>query len=366
LGFPEISESEGCEINGVFDDGLLSFHPVNLEQDPSPLAEAQMQPVASVHMECTLQSLHRSSTPGEGALIHDEDDVEEEILYSQSFPPFDISDELDTRRLKWKMPNTSVERHVPMCAKRSCIRSAPNAVASSNESRHVVFNETMEVRYFTRSLEEVAIMKQCAADRRQQHKARRLRRQQLVRAMETEADDDDEDSLDKIDTPVVYRCGIPFQGADDDDGDDELEQSTSSGRVRTTADRNENDGQLVPDDSRRQSSMLQNMVNEITGMISDAMISVKRPPEPRRAPALAGANHVVEIESSHSPEKSSNRQSLDSHEMDHALSCSNESTANSATSGIDGNVVAADDPLDDEGPWLFSALHCGGSSRLSI
>jgi hypothetical protein len=317
-----------------------------------------VQRVAPVHLECTLQSLHRSSTPGEGAMIHDEDDADEEILYSKSFPPFDMSNELDTRRFKWKKPNTFVERHVPTYTKRSCIRSASNAVTGSNESRHVVFNETMEVRYFTRSMEEVAIMKQCAIDRRQQHKARRLRRRQLARGMETEVDDD-EDSLDKISTPVVYRCGIPFQRAAADD-DDALDQPASSSRIRT----NEG-GQLVPDDSRRQSSMLQNMVNEITGMISDAMISVKRPPEPRQSPTLAGANRVVETESLPSPVQSSNRQSLDSYEKDHGDSCS-ENTANSVTSGKEGYVVAADDPLDDEGPWLFSALHCGGGSRLSI
>jgi hypothetical protein len=331
---------------------------VNLDQDSNPLAEAQVQRVAPVHLECTLQSLHRSSTPGEGAMIHDEGDADEEILYSKSFLPFDMSNELDTRRLQWKMPSTFVERHVPMCPKRSCIRSAPNAVTGSNESRHVVFNETMEVRYFTRSMEEVAIMKQCAIDRRQQHKARRLRRRQLARGMETEVDDD-EDSLDKISTPVVYRCGIPFQRAAADD-DDALDQPASSSRIRT----NEG-GQLVPDDSRRQSSMLQNMVNEITGMISDAMISVKRPPEPRQSPTLAGANRVVETESLPSPVQSSNRQSLDSYEKDHGDSCS-ENTTNSVTSAKEDNVVAADDPLDDEGPWLFSALHCGGGSRLSI
>jgi hypothetical protein len=166
-----------------------------------------------------------------------------------------------------------------------------SALRKSPQTAHmtVSFNETMEVRYFYRSDDEIAIMKQCALERRrQQESRRRLRRvRQGIRVSSSllrsnklaslfyhgcsddgilngmsrpDALDDDEDTrFDDGDFDgSVFHCGMHFQRhgePSDTESDDDVPLNVQDENVKTFA--------------------FHGVVDGLASLISDVMIDMK-------------------------------------------------------------------------------------------
>jgi hypothetical protein len=193
-------------------------------------------------------------------------------------------------------------------------------------STKVSFNETMEVRYFYRSDDEIAIMKRCALERRLQLETRRRLRRRMRKAkqqlneatrsssmrikkkfaslfyngcisdgngMENDSRDEgdsDDDTLDGSNVGGIFHCGIHFQQHDDqsDDGNDDDVSLNYMGNPVTSIPRTKSMSTDIAANTRRvthqnKNSVLQNMVSGLSAMISDVMIDVKSTLEPNKS-----------------------------------------------------------------------------------
>lgn len=361
LGFPEeVDDYCGNEHEVTI---ASPFHPI-FEHLQHPLAEEPQvavapqvstilpTAVAAPNCPCPRPALVRSSTPRDtptpGA---------EEIIYSRSFDPFltdkQEGEDLASSNLQWLhitgtdcAASTNPTYHqIPGAPSiivqaeertkfRPCIPSKSTATtrcttttATSTTTKRVVFNETMEVRYFRRSAEEIFVMQQCAADRRIQQEARRLRRRQL--------EDMREAGVNVFDERDVYHCGVQFQRPDED-GDDEEAISTASNRA-------------VRQRKQRGANVLQDVVDDITDMFS----GVKKGHDRRQSDEVVFAQ--VDTATTTPPKsflESARTSTLLLLLPTRGAAANEEEAASNTCFPVQQN--------EEEDPWLLSALRCSG------
>ena len=203
----DLTSSQGEEDVDVYSrsDTFVSGY-VELKQLEHPLASVYSPSDASYKRNCEVDefgkgssmllsnvSLIRTSTPRDLFVSNTLDDSLSEILDSDEPDPEKASDKGNLKCTEAVIlsaiptpvvvigqveSDASDSRTKPAARKVSSLPSVfRNASSSRSTSMTVSFNETMEVRYFYRSDDEIAIMKQCAMERRrQQETRRRLRR----------------------------------------------------------------------------------------------------------------------------------------------------------------------------------------------
>jgi hypothetical protein len=263
---------------------------------------------------------------------------------------------------------------------RSCPLFAQTS--SSKTSLSVRFNEIMEVRYFYRSDDEIAIMKQCAIERRAQMELRRRLRRRfrkgrsmlLMPSTHHPSDTNnffsffgkswttaqqkicttDPEMADNVSSDRIGNCGVPFECYDgDDDGDDVYDLDTYSNTTSS--------------DSKIRKSWLETFAfppAAVTGLDSGNEVKTSNPPVSNTTTGESSnfINHLAD-----------NILSIKLHDMfkygmNHTKNESSsvipkldpvDGTPSLTTEGASSESSENTEPL-----WFVTALTCGNNTKL--
>jgi hypothetical protein len=363
VGFPEVQVHEGNEQThdqGDLDDASESFYSA-FEHLQHPLLEAEQgepqvdpqdsstSPPAATEapLQCQPATHPRLSTPCDDQVV----------CYSESFDPFDLTDDEEDEsitslnKLRWmyisnpdgitsthptfrnNSTTTTVKHEGEEKRPKFRTRIRSESPSTSACAKRVVFNETMEVRYFCRSPDEITVMKQCAADRRFQQEQRRLRRKSLVR-LDEEGDED-----------IIYHCGANFQRPDEDGDSEEGEDSAFT---RTFGSQQQRQRKIA-----HGANVFQAVVNDISDMISEVMVDVTKATHQRRQSDEASALPELDKKETNTSATATSVAQVFLERTTSTL------LLLSPTRAAKKDNVESSNQNEEEAPWIFAALHCG-------